>query len=87
MQRVLVITQDAIDMGLLKDKFKNLHRITAEADVAGFAGLLDFPQGRDRLVDDLLHRHKLDVVAENDIKVIGTEAVQGNINALGNTFG
>ena len=87
MQRVLVVAEHAIDVGLLEDEFKNLHRVTAEADVAGFAGLLDFPQGRERLVDDLLHGHELDVVAENDIEVIRAETVQGNIDALGDAFG
>ena len=87
LQRVLVIAEHAVDARLLKDELENFHRVTAEPDVAGFSGLLDFAQRGDRLVDDLLHRHELDVVTEDDVEMVGAEAMQGNVHALGDAFG
>ena len=82
LEGVLVVAQHAVDLGLLADELKNLLRVAAEADGLHLAGLLRFTEGRDSLVDDLLHWDELDVVAKDDVEVVGAEAVQGDVDAL-----
>ena len=80
LQRVLVVAQRAIDARLVEDEAEDFHRVTAEADVAHLARGLRLAQRGDRLIDDLLHRYKLDVVAENDVEMIRAEPVQRDID-------
>ena len=87
LERVLVVAQHAIDLGLVADEPEDLLRVAAEADGLHLAGLLGLAEGRDRLVDDLLHRDELDVVAEDDVEVVGAEAVQGDVDALRDALG
>ena len=82
LQRVLIVIQHAIDVGLIADGAKDLLRITAESDAAHLACLFDLAQRRQRLFNDLLQRYKFDVVAEDDVDVIGAEAVQRYIDAF-----
>ena len=82
LERVLVVAQHAVDLGLFADELENLLRIAAEANGLHFAGLLRLAEGRDGLVDDLLHRDELDIVAEDNVEVVGAEAVQGDVDAL-----
>ena len=84
---MLVVAQHAVDLGLLADELEDLLRVAAEADGLHLAGLLRLAEGRDGLIDDLLHRDKLDVVAEDDVEVVGAEAVQGDVDALRDALG
>src|SRR5439155_1354122 len=44
---------------------------------------LNPPERGPRLIDDLLHPRELNVVTEEDVKVIGAEPVQADIDAFG----
>ena len=84
---MLVVAEHAIDLGLVADELEDLLRVATEADGLHLAGLLRLAEGRDGLVDDLLHRDELDVVAEHDVEVVGAEAVEGDIDALRDALG
>ena len=87
LQRVLVVREHAVDIDLVADEPEDLHRVTAEADEPHLAGLLNFPQGGNRLVDDLLHRHELDVVAQHDVEVIRPQPVQRDVDTFRDALG
>lgn len=84
---VLIVAEDAIDVGLVANEAEDLLRVTAESDVADFAGLLNAAEGGEGFVDDLLHRDELDVVAQDDVEVIGPQTMEGNIDAFGDASG
>jgi hypothetical protein len=85
-QRVLVVAQRAVHGGLVTDETEDLHRVAGEADVADFARALNLAQRRDRFIDDLLHRHELDVVAQHDVEMSAAEPVKRHIHALAHPF-
>lgn len=87
LERVLVVTQDAVDVGLVGDESEDLLRIAAEADESDLAGFLGATKGRERFVDNLLHGDELDIVAKHDVEVIGAQTVQTDIDAFGDAFG
>src|SRR6185436_15392301 len=62
-------------------------RVAAETDEAHFP-LIAYPaKGWNRFINNLLHGDELDVVTQNNIQMIGAEAVQANIDALRDAFG
>ncbi len=87
LQGVLVVAEDDIEIGLLKDEAEQLHRIARDADESHLARLLEFAERGKRFVDNLLHGDELDVVAETDIEVVGPEPVETDIDAFGHAFG
>jgi hypothetical protein len=88
LERVLVVQPSTQSTSVWsQDELEDLLRVAAEADGLHLAGLLRLAEGRDGLVDDLLHRDELDVVAEDDVEVVGAEAVEGDVDALGDALG
>ena len=76
LERVLVVAEHTVHGGLIGDEAEDLLRIAAEAHEAHLAGGHGLADGRQRLIDNLLHGHELDVVAEQDVEVIGAQAMQ-----------
>ena len=87
LQGVLVVAEDDIEIGLLKDEAEQLHRIARDADEPHLARLLELAERGERFVDNLLYGDELDVVAETDIEVVGPETVETDIDAFGHAFG
>ena len=83
LEGVLVVAEHAVHRSLIGDDAEDLLRIAAEAHEANLAGSHSLAKGRQRLVHDLLHGDKLDVVAEHDVEVVGTQAMQGHVDGLG----
>src|SRR5262249_49033466 len=83
---VLIVTEHAVDLGLIANKPKDFLRITAETDEAHLSSLLCFPQRRNGFVNDLLHFYEFDVVAEDDVQVIGSKSMQAHIHAFTHSF-
>ena len=75
LEGVLVVAEHAVHRGLISDDAEDLLRIAAEAHEAHLAGGHGLADGRQRLVDDLLHGHELDVVAEHDVEVVSAQTM------------
>ena len=75
LEGVLVVAEHAVHRGLISDDAEDLLRIAAEAHEAHLAGGHGLAEGRQRLVDDLLHGHELDVVAEHDVEVVSAQTM------------
>jgi hypothetical protein len=87
LQRVLIVAEDDIQIGLIEDEAKELHRVARYANEADFALFLHFAQGGNRFINDLLHGHELDVVTETNIEVLHAKPVQADIHALEDALG
>ena len=88
LQGVLIVTQDAIHVRLVANEAENLLRVTAEANEAHLALLVEFlRRAGNRFIHDLLHGNKFDVVAEDDIQVIRAQAMQAHVHALRDSSG
>ncbi len=61
-QVVVAIGKDAVDRRSLGNAPQKLGRISRDADVARLALLLQLPQGRQGLMDNLLHVAELDIM-------------------------
>ena len=86
LKRVLVIRQHTVHVCLVADKSKDLLRISTEADESHLPRLLDSPERRNRFVHDLLHRNKLDVMAQDDVQIVRAQSMQTHIDTFYHTF-
>ena len=82
LERVVVVREDHVEVGAVEDVPEDVHRVAADADEPDLALLLELPERRQGLVDDLRHLDELDVVAEDDVEVVDPHPVEADVDAL-----
>src|SRR6185369_15124383 len=82
LQGVLIVTEDDVEFSLIEHETKEFHRVTGHPDEADLPFFLHTAQFGKGFIDDLLHRNKLNVVAETNIQVIHSHPVQAHVHAL-----
>ena len=75
-QVVVAIGKDAVDRCRLGHAPQELRWISRDADVARLALLLQLPQGRQGLMENLFHIAELDIVHLKQIDVVGLQPSQ-----------
>jgi hypothetical protein len=89
LEGVLIVREDAVEvvLSVIKDGMKGLRRIAGEPHGTDEALLLELQSGRDGLLPNLGEIDKFDVVEEDDVEMIGAQAVEGDVDAFLDALG
>jgi hypothetical protein len=72
---------------MIEHRVEGLQGITGKPDGADFALLLEFQDRGQGFLPDLRQRHELDIVQQQDIEMVGAEAVQRDMHGFLHPFG
>jgi len=78
LEGVLVVGEDAVDVvfDLIEEGVKAGHGVAGEADGADFTGGFCFQNGGEGFVPDLREFDEFDIVEEEEVEVVGVEAIE-----------
>ena len=87
LEGVLVVREDAVDVEVVEDGVEGFHGVAGESDGADFSFGLEFHGCGEGFFPDLLEGDEFDVVEEEDVEVVGAEAVEGDVDGFLDAFG
>lgn len=87
LEGVLVVGEDAIDVEVVEDAVEGFHGIAGKADGSDFPLGFEFHRGGQGFLPDLRQRDEFDVVQEENVEVVGAEAVERDVDGFLDAFG
>ena len=84
LQGVAVVGKHAVDLVLhmVEHGVEGLERVAGKPDGADFSLLLELEDGGQGFLPDLRQRHELDVVQQDDVEVVGAEALERDMHGF-----